>query len=165
MKNFAFTLAEVLITIGIIGIVAAMTLPGVITSYQKQETVSRLKKVYATVGSAFAKAAVEYGDLLIVASASGETDSVCRAAQKAKSQQIDIVTITATPKSTLLSIQKPLIFVKSSTKFNTSNVTVQPLGSLFEQVLLIVFDAVILKISRAEENMNSDMAKRHASIE
>ena len=63
MKNFAFTLAEVLITIGIIGIAAAMTLPGVITSYQKQETVSRLKKVYATVGNAFAKAAAEYGDL------------------------------------------------------------------------------------------------------
>lgn len=108
---------------------------------------------------------IECGDLLIVASASGETDSVCRAAKKAKSQQIDIVTITATPKSTLFSIQEPLIFIKSSTKFNTSSVTVQPLGSLFEQVLLIVFDAIILKISRAKENMNNDMAKRHASIE
>ena len=41
-KN-GFTLAEVLITIGIIGIVAAMTLPAVIGNYKKQEVVSRLK--------------------------------------------------------------------------------------------------------------------------
>lgn len=108
---------------------------------------------------------IENGDLLIVASASGETDSVCQAAKKAKKQQFDIITITATTESTLFNIQEPLIFVKSSTKFNTSNITVQPLGSLFEQVLLIIFDAIILKVSKAKANMNSDMAKRHASIE
>ena len=33
-KNSAFTLAEVLITLGIIGIVAAMTLPSLIAKYQ-----------------------------------------------------------------------------------------------------------------------------------
>ena len=32
----AFTLAEVLITLGIIGVVAALTLPSVITNYQKK---------------------------------------------------------------------------------------------------------------------------------
>lgn len=38
MKNFnkAFTLAEVLITLGIIGIVAAMTLPTVLSKYREQ---------------------------------------------------------------------------------------------------------------------------------
>ena len=36
-KKTAFTLAEVLITLGIIGIVAAMTLPTLIASYNKQE--------------------------------------------------------------------------------------------------------------------------------
>ena len=49
MKKNAFTLAEVLITLGIIGIVAAMTLPSVITSYRKQEASARLKKFNSTM--------------------------------------------------------------------------------------------------------------------
>ena len=47
-----FTLAEVLITLGIIGIVAAMTLPSVIGKYQKKVTVERLKKVYTSLSQA-----------------------------------------------------------------------------------------------------------------
>lgn len=43
----AFTLAEVLITLGIIGVVAAITIPGLITKYEKQITVIKLKKVYS----------------------------------------------------------------------------------------------------------------------
>lgn len=38
MKKAAFTLAEVLITIGIIVVVAAITIPGLVTSYQKNAT-------------------------------------------------------------------------------------------------------------------------------
>lgn len=45
----AFTLSEVLLTIGVIGIVAAMTLPGVIMAYKKQQTAVSLKKVYSTL--------------------------------------------------------------------------------------------------------------------
>ncbi len=39
-----FTLAEVLITLGIIGIVAALTLPSLIQKYQEKVTLERLKK-------------------------------------------------------------------------------------------------------------------------
>ncbi len=39
-----FTLAEVLITLGIIGVVAALTLPSLIQNYQKQVWVNQLKK-------------------------------------------------------------------------------------------------------------------------
>lgn len=48
-RKIAFTLAEVLITLGIIGIVAAMTLPSLITSYRKQESGARLKKFNSTM--------------------------------------------------------------------------------------------------------------------
>lgn len=51
-KIKAFTLAEVLITLGIIGIVAAMTIPTLISNYQKQQTVEQLKKVYSTFSQA-----------------------------------------------------------------------------------------------------------------
>ena len=44
-KKKAFTLAETIITIGIIGIVAAVTIPVLITSYRKNITVNKLKKV------------------------------------------------------------------------------------------------------------------------
>ena len=44
MKIKAFTLAEVLITLGIIGIVAALTLPAVSTRIAKSEATARLKK-------------------------------------------------------------------------------------------------------------------------
>ena len=48
-RKIAFTLAEVLITLGIIGIVAALTMPSVIEKHQKQVTVNKLKKVYSTL--------------------------------------------------------------------------------------------------------------------
>ena len=51
-KRPAFTLAEVLITLGIIGVVAAMTMPSVITNYQKKQTAAQLKKAYSIVSQA-----------------------------------------------------------------------------------------------------------------
>ena len=43
-KKAAFTLAEVLITLGIIGVVAAITLPTLVANYQKTVWVNQLKK-------------------------------------------------------------------------------------------------------------------------
>ena len=62
-KISAFTLAEVLITLGIIGVVAAMTLPSVILNYQKNVTVTQLKKAYTTISQAFMMAQSNYGDM------------------------------------------------------------------------------------------------------
>lgn len=56
---YGFTLAEVLVTLGIIGVVAALTIPAVITNYQKQETLSRLKKAYSIVQQAIKLSEVE----------------------------------------------------------------------------------------------------------
>ncbi|MBP3924912.1 type II secretion system protein, partial [bacterium] len=57
-----FTLAEVLITLGIIGIVAAMTLPALIQNHRRQVVESRLKKFYSISNQAVAMAETEYGD-------------------------------------------------------------------------------------------------------
>ena len=51
-RKAAFTMAEVLITLGIIGIVAAMTLPSLIGNYQKKVTATKLKKAYAVLSQA-----------------------------------------------------------------------------------------------------------------
>lgn len=61
MNKIAFTLAEVLITLGIIGVAAAMTLPTLITKYENQRNVEQLKKFYSTFSQALQKAAYDAG--------------------------------------------------------------------------------------------------------
>ena len=58
----AFTLAEVLITLGIIGIVAAMTMPVLIANHNKSVVETRLKKFYSSMNQAIKMAEAEYGD-------------------------------------------------------------------------------------------------------
>ena len=62
-RKIAFTLAEVLITLGIIGVVAAMTMPSLITNYRVKETVSKLKKVNTIFNNAFLQAKEENGEI------------------------------------------------------------------------------------------------------
>ena len=62
-RKIAFTLAEVLITLGIIGVVAAMTMPSLITNYRVKETVSKLKKVNTTFNNALLAAKEENGEI------------------------------------------------------------------------------------------------------
>ena len=59
----AFTLAEVLITLGIIGVVAAMTMPSLIANYQKKQTVTQLKKAYSELSQALKMSETEYGTM------------------------------------------------------------------------------------------------------
>lgn len=105
------------------------------------------------------------GDLLIVASASGETGSVVMTAESAIKQGVDLIVISSDPESRLGKIQTPDIVIESATKFSNSEASIQPLGSLFEQMLLIVFDTVVLEMSQEQEGSNDDMAHRHASLE
>ena len=62
-KMSAFTLAEVLITLGIIGVVAAMTIPSLITQHQKHVTVNKLKKALSIIEQAFTMSQAENGDV------------------------------------------------------------------------------------------------------
>lgn len=60
MKN-AFTLAEVLITLGIIGVISALTLPAIIQNQKNKEIVTRLQKTYSILSQAVLFAQNEYG--------------------------------------------------------------------------------------------------------
>ena len=60
-RKGAFTLAEVLITLGIIGVVAALTLPSLIQKYQDQVLENQLKKMYSTLSQGIQKAMADDG--------------------------------------------------------------------------------------------------------
>ena len=51
-RKIAFTLAEVLITLGIIGVVAALTLPSVVAHYKEKVLVTQVKKAYSEMQNA-----------------------------------------------------------------------------------------------------------------
>lgn len=61
IKTSAFTLAEVLITLAVIGIVAALTIPALVQKYQDRAAVSHLRKVYSVLTQAWELATLEYG--------------------------------------------------------------------------------------------------------
>ena len=63
MKKNGFTLAEVLITLVIIGVIAAMTIPTMINKTQEQENVVALKKAYSIMAQAFKLTEVKYGPI------------------------------------------------------------------------------------------------------
>ena len=57
----AFTLAEVLIVLGIVGVIAALTLPSLITNYKVKVLEARFKEADALISQALLKTANEYG--------------------------------------------------------------------------------------------------------
>ena len=61
-KKAAFTLAEVLITIGIIGVVAALTIPSLIQNYQKKVVSEKAKTSYAMLLQAIRLSEADNGD-------------------------------------------------------------------------------------------------------
>jgi prepilin-type N-terminal cleavage/methylation domain-containing protein len=69
----AFTLAEVLIVLAIIGVVAAMTLPILMNSTKNTEVATELKKAYSTLYQVYNTLASENGD--ITGAMQGVTDS------------------------------------------------------------------------------------------
>ena len=60
-RKIAFTLAEVLITLGIIGVVAAMTMPSLMQNYKRQQATARIKKFVSVINQALISAENDLG--------------------------------------------------------------------------------------------------------
>lgn len=61
-KRNAFTLAEVLITLGVLGVVVALTLPSVVNKYKKQTVAAKLEQAYSMLNNAGLRAVEDFGD-------------------------------------------------------------------------------------------------------
>ncbi len=62
-KKAAFTLAEVLITLGIIGIVAALTIPNLVTANKKRKIEAKLSKAVSTINQVIKQSEAENGEM------------------------------------------------------------------------------------------------------
>ena len=74
-----FTLAEVLITLGIIGVVAALTLPAVINNTEKKERQEALKKAYSSLQQALLMYQNDIGEVPTKSSFNNETGALKKA--------------------------------------------------------------------------------------
>ncbi len=61
VKAIAFTLAETLVVMGIIGVVAALTIPNLNQATGDREKVAKVKKIYSNLEDAFGRATAVYG--------------------------------------------------------------------------------------------------------
>jgi prepilin-type N-terminal cleavage/methylation domain-containing protein len=61
--NNGFTLAEVLIALVVIGIIAAITVPTIISNVEERERTAKVKKVYATLANAMTRVKADGGDM------------------------------------------------------------------------------------------------------
>jgi 6-phospho-3-hexuloisomerase len=111
---------------------------------------------------------IEAGDLLIVGSGSGETASLVSMAAKAKSIGSTLALVSIFPESPIgkqadvvLKIPVPTSIAKTSSGF----ATIQPGGTLFEQTMLVAFDAMFLWLMEKLGKSADGIFIRHANLE
>lgn len=90
-RRTAFTLAEVLITLGIIGVVAAMTIPSVIAKYQEAQLKAQFKKTYSTILQAMQYVTIENGGYIDCYYNGGNKQSLCQPFYKQMAEHIKYV--------------------------------------------------------------------------
>ena len=76
MIKKAFTLAEVLIVIAVIGTVAALTIPNLSDSYKEDNTVVKLRKFQSEIKTAYQQANLKYGDAFENQDGAQKTESI-----------------------------------------------------------------------------------------
>ncbi|AMQ06124.1 MULTISPECIES: 6-phospho-3-hexuloisomerase [Sporosarcina] len=109
---------------------------------------------------------LEPDDIFIVGSGSGETQSLAAMTKKAKSIGATVVAVTINPDSTIGKLADIKIEIPAQAKGEgNSGKSIQPMGSLFEQSLLLFYDAVILRFMEKKELNSEVMYGRHANLE
>lgn len=110
--------------------------------------------------------AIGNGDLLIAGSGSGTTKSILNAAITAKTAEAKIACFTTDERSSLAELSDVVVVLPAAQKQKADeNVSIQYAGSLFEQSLLLVFDALIQVLWKAGGSTASELWKRHANME
>ncbi|MGW5636034.1 6-phospho-3-hexuloisomerase [Streptomyces sp. NPDC003832] len=117
------------------------------------------------VGDATAPA-ITAGDLLLSASGSGNTLSVLAAARSAVDAGAAVAAITAGPHSPLASLAQTVLVVPAAAKRDRSGeASAQYAGSLFEQVLWLLSDALFHALWQRSGLTAEELWSRHSNLE
>jgi 6-phospho-3-hexuloisomerase len=117
------------------------------------------------VGEATAPA-IEAGDVLLVASGSGATEGIVRAARTASEVGASTVAITADAASAIAELCDVTIVVPAARKLDRdSAASVQYAGSLFEQSVAIIGDALFHALWKASGQTADELWPRHSNLE
>lgn len=111
--------------------------------------------------------AIDKEDLLLIASGSGETNSLVIMANKAKNIGAKIALISTKQSSSIASVADTIVVIPTSTPKNRDSkpLSIQPGASLFEQTLLIYFDSFILTYMLDNTIELSKIMLKHANLE
>jgi 6-phospho-3-hexuloisomerase len=107
------------------------------------------------------------GDLLIIGSGSGETKSIVPMIEKARILKASVAALTLSQASTIGGLADIVVLLPGAPKDQVDNEasTIQPMGSLFEQMLLILCDAVVLRLMEKQSLSGKAMYGNHANLE
>ncbi|QHW30999.1 6-phospho-3-hexuloisomerase [Paenibacillus rhizovicinus] len=107
------------------------------------------------------------GDLLLIGSGSGETKTLAAMASKAQSIGAAVAAVTIVPESTLGKLAACSLIIPAATKESAPGaaVTSQPMGTLFEQALLLLLDTIVLNLMDRQALQGAAMFKNHANLE
>jgi 6-phospho-3-hexuloisomerase len=117
------------------------------------------------VGETTTPAIVE-GDLLIVASGSGTTSSIIKATEKSLSMGAKVVAITTNKESILAKLASHVVLIPAAEKQDHSKkISAQYAGSLFEQFLLLLLDAVFQTLWKLSAKPAEELWQKHSNFE
>lgn len=111
--------------------------------------------------------AIGKGDLLLVASGSGETETIYRLVKIAKKNKAHLALITGNPESRMGKMANLVVEVKAPSKVKAVKglKSIQPMTTLNEQSLAILFDALVLRLMEEMGETHDTMWKRHSNLE
>jgi len=110
--------------------------------------------------------AIRTGDLLFIASGSGTTGSMVSAAEKASKAGAKVVALSTTKDSPLAALSDFLLLIPAAQKQDHAHIiSKQYAGSLFEQSLLLITDAIFQTIWDLDGTPAPELWKRHANLE
>lgn len=108
------------------------------------------------------------GDLLIIGSGSGETGSLKSLAQKATESGVGVALVTMKKDSSIARLAGSILVlpgtVKAENDYNPQPFS-QPMGSAFEQLCFITYDAIVLELMAQLGETSKTMSERHADLE
>jgi 6-phospho-3-hexuloisomerase len=110
---------------------------------------------------------VGVGDLLVVASGSGETQTIYDLVSIAKKNGADIALITGNPESRMGVLSNSIVKIKAPSKVKAVDgfTSIQPMTTLNEQCLGIFFDAIVLDLMERTGETHDTMWARHSNLE